>query len=74
MRLRYFRVRSPCLHDRHATDQSAGLSAQNQKALRDAQENRELLKPRANPKLTREETCAHFRELLTATTAPFVKW
>jgi hypothetical protein len=42
----------------------AGLSAQNQKALRDAQENRELLKPRANPKLTREENLRAFQGII----------
>ena len=42
----------------------AGLSAQNQKALQDAQANRDLLKPRANPKLTREENLRAFQGII----------
>lgn len=43
---------------------TAGLSAQSQKALQDIVANRDLLKPRAHPKLTREENLRAFQGII----------
>jgi hypothetical protein len=42
----------------------AGLSAQSQKALQDMKENRDILKPRVHPKLTREENLRAFQGII----------